>query len=441
VNLAESMGSRERTGTRLSPIMVNKVLIVNTHSTLNAGDAAIVQAQVRFLRRRYGRLDIALTSRTPELDRKVYAPEGLTVFPPIFPAPSVYRGFFRKVAGSSRDLARRGPRRAQARALEEADLVVASGGGYFWSGRRGLPGPMFLQNIAHIRAAARRGKPLLLFPQSFGPLPGSFHERMLRRTLEADPILKIFAREEGSAEYLHAILKSPAARDKVEVCPDMAFLLDGPAPEPFAEEGDGPPARPVLAVTLRQWSFPEARGRLGRKERQEHYLAEVQHFCERHALDTGGSILVFAQSRGPGAFEDDRPISRALVERIRKNVPGARVRYVDDKGATCLDCARSVLARADLVLATRLHSAILAFGLGIPALTIAYQPKTDGVMRLFGLERFSFGIDCLQASPLVAAAAKILAAPDAIRDQIRTRARAVREEIETKLARALEAVG
>ncbi len=420
--------------------MIKKILIVNTHSVLNAGDAAIVLSQVRFLRRLYGDVRIALTSRTPELDRAAYAGEKLDIFAPVFPAPSVYRGLKQKVGHSVRDLTRRGPRRALNEALEEADLVVASGGGYFWSGRRSLPGPMFLQNISHLKAATKRNKPLVVFPQSFGPLHGPFHGRILRRALEADQVVKIFAREERSADYLLRILRSPAARDKVEVCPDMAFLLEGPALRRRPEAPDKTLPRPVLAVTLRQWIFPETRGRAKRKERQERYLAEVVHFCEHHALDTGGSIIVFAQSHGPGDFEDDRPISRALVERLHRIVPQAVVRYSEVEDGTCLDCARSALSQADLVLATRMHSAILAFGQGIPALTIAYQPKTSGIMKLLDLERFSFEIGCLQATHLVAAAQKILASPDGLRDHIRARTLGIRKEIEAKLHQALERV-
>ncbi len=421
--------------------MVKKVLIVNTHSVLNAGDAAIVLAQARFLRRRYGNVDIALTSRTPELDGAAYAAEKLDVFAPLFPAPSVYQGFREKVSRSVRDLTRRGPRRALKEAMEEADLVVASGGGYFWSGRRALPGPMFLQNISHLKAASKRGKPLVVFPQSFGPLYGPFHGRILRRALEADEIIKIFAREQRSADYLRRLLRGPAARDKVEVCPDMAFLLDGQARKHSLQGPDGGLRRPILAVTLRKWGFPETRGRAKRKERQKRYLEEVAHFCEHHALDSGGSIIVFAQSRGPGEFEDDRPISKALVDRLGNIIPQAVVRYVEGGDGTCLECAASALSQADLVLATRMHSAILAFGLGIPALTIAYQPKTSGIMKLLDLERYSFEIGCLQATHLVAAAQKILASPDGLRDHIRDKTLGIRKEIEAKLGRALEAVG
>lgn len=421
--------------------MIKKILIVNTHSVLNAGDAAIVLAQARFLRRRYGNVEIALTSRTPELDKAAYAAEKLDVFAPVFPAPSVYRGFKEKVGRSARDLTRGGPRRALMEALEEADLVVASGGGYFWSGRRALPGPMFLQNISHLKAASKRGKPIVVFPQSFGPLYGPFHGRILRRTLEADAVVKIFAREERSADYLRRLLRSPAARDKVEVCPDMAFLLDGPARKRPPQGPDEGLRRPILAVTMRKWGFPETRGRAKRKERQERYLDEVAHFCEHHALDSGGSIVVFAQSHGPGDFEDDRPISRALVERLGRVAPQAVVRYVEGEDGTCLECASSALAQADLVLATRMHSAILAFGQGIPALTIAYQPKTSGIMKLLELERFSFEIGCLQATHLVAAAQKILASPGGLQDHIRGKTLAIRKEIEAKLGKALEVVG
>lgn len=421
--------------------MVGKVLIVNTHSALNAGDAAIVLAQVRVLRKAFGPVRIALTSRTPALDRTVYSPERIDVFAPLFPAPSVYRGLHSKIANSAGDLIRFDARKDLRQAIRESDLVLASGGGYFWSDRRGLPGPMFLQNIAHLRTATRLKKPVILFPQSFGPLFGPIHARILRRTLEADSILKIFAREERSADYLDRLLRSDAARNKVEVCPDLGFLHEGSSARGPAEIAGDPLPRPVVAVTLRNWNFPGEGGRARRKERRERYLAEVGHFCERMALDRGGSILIYPQSRGPGRFEDDRPISRILEASLRRDIPQAAVRYAEGKDEDSLGAARSALAQADLVLATRLHSAILALSMGIPALTIAYQPKSTSTMELLGLEDYSFGIECLQTTSLVSAAEKILAAPDSFRARIRAETARLRKEIEERLSRALAPLG
>lgn len=416
--------------------MIKKILIVNTHSALNAGDAAIVLSQVRFLRRRYGPVAIGLTSRTPELDRKAYAAEKVDVFAPILPAPSIYAGVRAKLVRTARDPAKAGPRRDLGKAVAAADLVVASGGSYFWASRGGIPGSMFHQNIRHIRAAERAGKPVIVFPQSFGPRLGRAHARMLRKTLEHDAVTKIFAREEVSAEYLAGLLRGGEARNRVELCPDVAFLLDKePCPHPAAD-AEPPLPHPVCAITLRRWNFPGVRGRAQRREHLDRYLHEIAHFCEHLTMDFKGSVLIYPQSLGPGVLEDDRPISRAFEALVRRDIPQVNIRYVEPELGGCLDGAWAALAGCDFTIATRLHSAILAMTLGLPSLTIGYQPKTSGTMKLLGLEHCSFEIACLQATHLVAAMTKILEAPARHRDEVRQATARTRAEIEEKLTRA-----
>ena len=57
-----------------------KIFIANTHSILNSGDAGIVLAQIQFLRKYFPSLQISLSSRTPELDKKTFHPLGVKIF-------------------------------------------------------------------------------------------------------------------------------------------------------------------------------------------------------------------------------------------------------------------------------------------------------------------------------------------------------------------------
>lgn len=417
--------------------MIKKILILNTHSSLNAGDAAIVLAQIKFLRKAFNSVEISLTSRTPELDAKVYAPEGVRVIPPILPAPSVFDGIGRKFADTARNLADLSGKRDFLRAAREADLVIASGGGYFWSNRRLVPGLMFLQNILHLRLVERMKKPLVLFPQSFGPLFSPFHRRLLRKTLEAGSVTKIFAREQKSANFLDGLIEDAGTRAKIEVCPDLTFLLAGevgPAPAPVQED---PLPKPVVALTLRQWGFPEAAGRAERRRLGQEYFGELARFCEYIVKDRKGSILIYPQSRGPGAFEDDRPVSRAFYAKLKAALPSAPVRYVENADSTSLEAASAVLSRADLVLATRFHSALLALVRGVPALAIGYQPKTQGIMARLGLDKYAFEIGLVRAADLRETAEDILASPAAFRERIRPRLVEMKAEVAEKLGRAL----
>jgi colanic acid/amylovoran biosynthesis protein len=414
-----------------------RILIVNTHSTLNAGDAAIVLAQIRFLRKVLKNADITLTSRTPKLDRTVYSSEGVRVLPPILPAPSLYRGAIQKAWGPLRDLAALGAKRESLKAVDEADLVIASGGGYFWSNRRWMPGLMLLQNILPIRLAGRKGKPIIFFPQSFGPVFAPVNRRLLRKTMGAASVLKIFAREQRSADFLRDLILDARTRDKVEICPDLAFLLEERSPKATPPEDVFPLRKPVVALTLRAWDFPEASGRAERRKLGRRYFDELELFCAHIIKKRRGAILIYPQAKGPGSFEDDRPISREFWARLQRTLPSADIHYFPGDGPTSLSAAEAHLARADLVLATRLHSAILALIRGVPAPAIGYQPKTGSIMARLGLDRYSFEIDRFKASDLTAAADDILDAPAAFRDRLRPRLAAVKNEVGDKLERSL----
>jgi polysaccharide pyruvyl transferase WcaK-like protein len=47
----------------------------------------------------------------------------------------------------------------------------------------------------------------------------------------------------------------------------------------------------------------------------------------------------------------------------------------------------------DLVIGQRLHSAVLACGLGVPAISLAYRPKCDDFMESIGRQNFALRTD------------------------------------------------
>lgn len=416
------------------------IVLLNTHSTLNSGDAAIVLSQVRFLREFYAAPDIVLTSRTPELDRRVYGPLGLRVLPPLTPAPSVYSGLAGKIARSTRGLLAWKDKRALWEALRRSDLVISSGGGYFYSSRRHLPGPMFLQNYLHVRAAGLLGRPLVFFPQSFGPLFSAAAARLLKSALGGGSVVKILARESASFGALRRMLAPAGGRNKVALCPDMA--LD---PEGYRGLPADPPAdlaalpRPVVAVTLRQWDFPEVRTGGGAKDKRAAYLQAMADACRHVALRRGGSIVVFAQSRGPGIFEDDRIISAAFRARLAGDIPPDRLVAAALPESAAPAAILGLLAQTDLVIATRFHSALFGLVAGVPVISIGYQPKAGGIMNWLKLGRYHLEINRLGTEELIGRTREILDDAAGVRSLVRANVSALQRELRAILRTALEA--
>lgn len=414
-----------------------KAIILNGHSTLNSGDAAIILAQVQFLKERFRPLELALTSRTPEVDAEFYRPLGIKVFPPLLPAPSVFKGAGQKAKQTARNLFSVGFKRSLINEIRTSDLVISCGGGYFWSNRKTLPGPMYLQNIIHMWAAKRLKKPVIFFPQSFGPLRNRSAVRLLKGVLGGENVIRVFAREKVSLSFLRGLFSGEKTQDKLDLCPDMAFYLyDERRLAASQRDSDWP--RPALALTLRQWSFPEAKGRDEKKRKQRDYLSALAELCRKYAAPGGGSIILFSQARGPGNFEDDRSITGAFRERLRRDIPEGHLFYPQLPISVHPFRIVDLLQKTDLLVATRLHSAILGLLSGIPVLTIAYQPKTKAVMEWLGLGDFSVDISDLGHEKILTRLGEISGRDREVREKIKNSLSALKPMIETKVEKALE---
>jgi colanic acid/amylovoran biosynthesis protein len=415
-----------------------KVLILNTHSVLNSGDAGVVLAQARFLQRIFPGVRISIVSRTPRLDESFYAPFKISVLPYLFPVPSLYSSRHEKIwhvvkGGLSIS--------AQARLIREirkSDLIVCSGGGYFYTRRRLWPGPMFFQNFLPVKIAAASRKTIVFFPQSFGPLFSPSAGRWLKGLLESETVVRIYARESASRAFLGNLLSQPAAQ-KMDLCPDMAFLLKNEGgSSPMAWVGDRP--RPVLVVTARHWDFPMTKRRQEKRGRQRSYLSVLEETCLEFYRRWRGSVVIVPQARGPGFFEDDRIPSRHIWERLKKHIPETHLAWIDLPPVVSPFRLMEILSQADLILATRFHSAIFGMVSGIPVISLAYQAKSASTMEWLELDEWSIPITEIDAENIVRLADRILRNKAEIHVSILRQIARAQETIEARLGLFLESL-
>ena len=127
---------------------------------------------------------------TLEIDRAFYAPLGVKVHPPFSPAPGVYTGKWQKCRGSFENLINLKAKRELLAAIKDSDLIMSSGGGYIYSYGKYFPRLTFLQHWLHLRLSLAADKPVVFFPQSFGPFANRAVGRMcgsvLREKLSPD---------------------------------------------------------------------------------------------------------------------------------------------------------------------------------------------------------------------------------------------------------------
>jgi len=413
-----------------------KAVILNTDSILNPGDAGIVLAQIEILRKIFPGAGLSITSRTAGLDRRFYGPLGVSVLEPFLPAPSVWRGFGRKIVRSAAGLLNPGPKMRLLESIRNSNFVVSTGGGPFYSNRRTAPGLTFYQNILNVRLAQALGKPVVFFPQSFGPFLSSPARRAVLRLLGHRWTVRIFVRESSSGDQIGGFVPD-SVRKKIEICPDMTLWL-----RPGDREADDPALaglpRPLLLLTVRDWDFPEAGMLEEREALKRRYLRAVADAACRFVSRTGGSLAVVPHTRGPGDFEDDRIVSGRLWASLKDALPRTRSRLVVFPGYTPPTRFLGLYASADLVLATRTHSAVFALLSGTPAVSIHYQPKGSGIMGMLGLGEYSFPISGLNPDSLAEAMDSVLNRRTEIRPRLAERFASLRSEIESKIRSSLK---
>lgn len=359
-----------------------RVLIVNTHSTLNSGDTAIVLGQIALLRAQDPGVEITLTSRTPRLDRNFYRRSGVRVIPPLFHTPAGFAGKNRGRLAALLSLLLPWNALRYLFCARRADLVAAAGGGYFYTTSSSRPGLTWRQNEWHLRLALRLGKPLLFFPQSFGPFADPGSAARLLAVLAHPGTRGILVRETISRDLLQELAAKSGLSLPTILCPDMAFSH---CPQAAADPLPDHLPRPRLALALRDWAFPGADAQERARAREEYLLTMVE-VCRRFRVRHGGSIVLYSQVRGPAAAEDDRRLTAEILGRLAAELPATVLYHHTLPESAHPDEIVALLARCDLLLASRLHAVILSVLAGTPALALGYLPKSRGVMRELGLE-------------------------------------------------------
>lgn len=408
-----------------------KIITVNAHSVLNSGDTAIILSQLDWFDASFEKNQHILVSRTPRLDRSLYRDRVNDILIPFLPAPSIFQGNMERWMKSITHMFGYQDKFKLMRALKHCDLVISSGGGYFWTHRKYFPGPMFFQNYLSVKLAEMAGKPVIFFPQSFGPLHNRTAQKMLASLLTNQNVVKIFPREKFSHTLVHTLTAENGIENKIELCPDMAFLFTpGPAVPPESK-----PNRkgPLIALTLRRWDFPETASKSSKKEHLESYIHSLLSGCRRLYRSHNASFIVFPQSRGPGAFENDRSISIDFSKKLGELIPENHIRYIELPDNASPHQVIQLLSKADCAVTTRFHSAVFALIAGVPAVPIVYQPKARGIMDMLGMEHFSLDIHSLSADGIVRIVEHALDNQGAIKRKLTSQLISIRKAIRRKL--------
>lgn len=382
-----------------------KILIINLHSSNNAGDDVLTKVTVSQLKKAFSSPELTLAMNDPAS----YDGPGITVssfmtwfkddknalsFRKSFVAfwvlclslltAVVYRLFGVCIMGwvgsTRKDLLR---------AYLEADLVISSAGNFLYSSGRGTT---LLITLFTISFAMLAGKPVYMMPQTVGPL-----KRHWERAFTATVLRKMrlcFVRDKISKLEL---MKMGVWTDRCFLVPDIAFVFS----EPVYQDGaavlktagiDSARNRPLLGVTLINWAAQNKW--FNQQEQYETAVAAaIRHFVQVY----NGWVVLFAQVRGPTWAEDDI----VPAKRVKKSLLELADKVVIVESIITADKLKAAYSHMDLFIGTRLHSNIFALSECIPAIMIQYQYKTRGVAKMLDLEEWVLDIETIESDLLI----------------------------------------
>lgn len=267
-------------------------------------------------------------------------------------------------------------------AMRSAHLLISGGGSFLHEADFELHGRSFLFREGKLRPvpyflsivlmARSRRLPVMWYAQGLGPL----HTRSARLAVARAASLSqaVTWRDPDSARLAYEIgVRAPVQM----VVPDPAYGLAPASREAaraeLARAGVDPGVR-LLAVCPRPWL-----GRTG-------YLDALGDAMEEAADVLGLEILLV-----PFHEVQDPPVCETLAAR-----PGlaGRARVLPPVASPALLAA--VLGEAELVVAMRLHSGILAAIAGVPAVVVDYDPKTRAFAAQTGQRAWTVHVDRLE---------------------------------------------
>ena len=368
-----------------------RVVVTNCVS-MNGGDAAILQGIDAILRHALG----------PEVEMTVHDdyPASAAQHVPFEVHPQLQSLAGR--ARSRRALERQidpGEGRALLDRYASADLIVSTGGTYLTDNYDVAP------RIRELELAAALGRPLVLFTQSIGPVWRRSTRRALRRGLSGARL--VLVRDEPSREELtRARVRGP----QTALAADAAFALANPDALAEARDPRAAAERPEVAISVRAWShFPNGDGRV----RLERYLEAIAGLVRHLVLRRGARVTFISTCQGVPSYPHDDSV---VADTIAARLPGSVLAHVRvDRDFHDPQELVALLGASDLVVATRMHAAILALAGGAPVLPIAYERKMVGLAGQLGLEHALHDMASISTRALCASADELLESSGALR--------------------------
>lgn len=415
---------------------MKKVTITNAYTWDNKGDAGILLGIIEELKNVYNNnVEFTILSFTPDRDRTNYCKD-LTiknVYSNIInPHPykhtkigkikAILKLIFKAIKTSlglkfSRD--KQIQKDESLKALKESDIIVVCGGGFL--GGKKLES---LMHLYQININTKFNKPVYVMGTSIEPIKNGLIKYYTERILKKVDF--VYAREEITEDYLKTFLP----QNKHELIPDMAFML-GSYKEEIKFINDLRNDKKILiGITVRKWNFPNVLDPVMANKR---YKEELIKFIE-YGIQKYNSTFVFI----PQVIVDyasDVDIAKEIKENLKREYQEQFIIREDDWSPIEI---KNVIGQLDYFVGTRMHSNIFATSMTVPTLAIAYEKKTNGIMRTVNLEEYVEEIDEINSKSLINKFERIIENKEKIVNELKEKIISIRKEIDAKIRKQIK---
>lgn len=299
-----------------------------------------------------------------------------------------------------------------------ADLIISSGGTYL------VENYSLSHRIFDYRLTQSLGRPLVFFTQSLGPFSKPETRKSLAQVFDESAL--ILVRDNLS---LNNLADLGVKNKNLHIAADAAFALSDPAAIEAAKNQSRMPNAPLkIAVSVREWRHFKT---IDPSEGMQKYLEAIEALITHLIESRNAKIKFLSTCQGmPEYWADDSKVARMIVENLPDHIKKSVEVDTDFHHPAVL---AEMLKGYDLVIATRMHMAILALGVGIPVFPIAYEFKMRELFAKLGQGCCVQDIENISAQSIVKEVDSFLDSMPQIRESLFA---AVEKERESALASA-----
>jgi colanic acid/amylovoran biosynthesis protein len=251
-------------------------------------------------------------------------------------------------------------------------------------------------------------RPLMLVTQSLGPVKDERNRTRMRTIVERSKL--ILLRDKQSLINLQAL--NPRSLN-AHITADAAFgIKQPPRRSPFISH-----VNPRVAISVREWKHFDTDPQTAQVKYLEVIRDATVHLVRRY----GSEIIFLSTCQGiPEYWADDSVTARRVYEMLPADVASAvSVDGTFHDPTTLLQ----ILYEFDLVIATRMHMAILSLLAGAAVVPIAYEFKTKELFRTLGCPELVHDIGTIDSAGLIRTIDHLLADLQAFRASLQSMVR------------------